>query len=142
MTAPAPAPRTHGVHHVAIQVRDLAAMEKFYGGVLGLPVQRRWQGEDGDRSIWFDLHDGGFLAVEWVAGGPPHHDGWNTDALGIPLVALAIKRDERDAWEAHLTAAGVPVVHRTDYTLYVRDPEGNRVGLSHWPDAETETETS
>jgi glyoxylase I family protein len=142
MTVPPPAPRTHGVHHVAIQVRDLAAMEKFYGGVLGLPVLRRWPGEDSDRSIWFDLHDGGFLAVEWVAGGPPRHDGWNTDALGIHLVALAIKRAERDAWEAHLAAAGVPVVHRTDYTLYVRDPEGNRVGLSHWPDGETESETS
>ena len=54
--------------------------------------------------------------------------------LGIHLVALAIERGTRDAWEAHLTAAGHPIVHHTDYTLYVRDPEGNRVGLSHWPD--------
>ena len=144
MSPPAapPAPRTHGIHHVAIQVRDLAAAEKFYGGVLGLPVLRRWQGEEGERSLWFDLGDGGFLAIEWVAGGPPRHDGWNTDELGIHLVALAIERSERDTWEAHLTAAGVPVVHRTDYTLYVRDPEGNRVGLSHWPDGESETETA
>jgi hypothetical protein len=26
------------------------------------------------------------------------------------------------------------VYHQTDYTLCVRAPEGNRVGLSHWPD--------
>jgi glyoxylase I family protein len=128
--------RTHGVHHVAIQVRNLAAMEAFYGGVLGLPVLRRWQGEDGERSIWFDLHDGGFLAIERVHGPPPAHDGWNTEAAGIHLVALAIARVDRNAWEAHLTAAGHEVVHHTDYTIYVRDPEGNRVGLSHWPDAE------
>ena len=115
-------------------------MEAFYGGVLGLPVLRRWQGEDGERSIWFDLGDGGFLAVERVAGAPPRHDGWNTDDAGIHLVALAIERGARDTWEAHLTAAGAPVVHRTDYTLYVRDPEGNRVGLSHWPEAEAESD--
>jgi glyoxylase I family protein len=140
MSAFVPHPR--GIHHVAIQVRDLAAMESFYSDVLGLPVLRRWQGEEGERSIWFDLGAGGFLAIERVAGPPPRTDGWNTDAAGIHLVALAIQRGERDAWEAHLRAAGATVVHRTDYTLYVRDPEGNRVGLSHWPDAETESESA
>jgi len=24
-------------------------------------------------------------------------------------------------------------VHRTRWTLYLRDPEGNRIGLSHYP---------
>jgi len=136
MNANRPVPRTHGIHHVAIQVRDLAAAEAFYGGVLGLPVLRRWQGDDGERSIWFDLHDGGFLAVERVAGKPQPHEGFYTDDLGIHLVALAIVRGTRGDWEAHLAAAGVEIVHRTDYTLYVRDPEGNRIGLSHWPEAE------
>ncbi|MGC4063236.1 MAG: hypothetical protein QM784_01010 [Polyangiaceae bacterium] len=32
-----------------------------------------------------------------------------------------------------MTAAGHPVIHESDYTLYLRDPEGHRVGLSHWP---------
>ena len=137
MNVTKPAPRTHGIHHVAIQVRDLAVAEKFYGGVLGLPVLRRWQGEDGERSIWFDLHDGGFLAVERVDGAPRPREGFYTDDLGIHLVALTIKHAERDAWEAHLAAAGHEVVHRTDYTLYVRDPEGNLIGLSHWPDGES-----
>jgi catechol 2,3-dioxygenase-like lactoylglutathione lyase family enzyme len=125
--------RPRGIHHVAIQVRDLAAMEAFYGGVLGLGVLRRWQGEDGERSIWFDL-GGAFLAIERVAGAPRPREGFYTDDLGIHLVALAIQRGDRDSWEAHLTAAGHEIVHHTDYTLYVRDPEGNRVGLSHWPD--------
>ena len=102
---------------------------------------RRWQGEDGERSIWFDLGDGGFLAVERVAGGPPRHDGWNTDDAGIHLVALAIERGDARRLGGAPHRGGRPVVHRTDYTLYVRDPEGNRVGLSHWPEAETESET-
>jgi hypothetical protein len=37
-------------------------------------------------------------------------------------------------WEERLHAGGVEVVHRTRWTLYVRDPEGNRVGLSHHPE--------
>ncbi|HLK89368.1 MAG TPA: VOC family protein, partial [Polyangia bacterium] len=42
-----------GVHHVAIGVRDLAACEAFYTGVLGLSVVRRWPAEDGagERSV-------------------------------------------------------------------------------------------
>ena len=37
-------------------------------------------------------------------------------------------------WIRHLERLGVPVVHQTRWTLYFRDPEGNRVALSHHPD--------
>jgi hypothetical protein len=53
-------------------------------------------------------------------------------------VALGIARGERAAWERRLSDAGVPVEYRTAFTLYVRDPEGNRVGLSHWPEEEAD----
>ena len=131
MTGEAPG----GVHHVAIGVRDLARCEAFYTGVLGLPVLRRWPAADGagDRSVWLDLGRGAFLALEHVAGAPSA--GLSGDGGGYLMVALAIARAARGDWEARLGAAGVAVVHRTDYTLYVADPEGNRVGLSHWPDA-------
>jgi hypothetical protein len=49
-------------------------------------------------------------------------------------VALRIGAAERGGWEARLAAAGVPVIHRTRWTLYLQDPEGNRLGLSHHPD--------
>ena len=81
----------------------------------GLPVLRRWPGEDGERSIWLDLGGGGFLALERVAGGRPQHATAGTPTSpAFTCVALAITRGERDAWEAHLTAAGVAVAHRTD----------------------------
>lgn len=35
--------------------------------------------------------------------------------------------------ETELVRRQVPIEGRTDYTLYLRDPEGNRIGLSHWP---------
>jgi hypothetical protein len=50
-------------------------------------------------------------------------------------VALAVARAEREAWRARLAAAGHPVERESAYTLYVRDPDGALVALSHWPDA-------
>ncbi len=133
----APSPR--GFHHLAIQVRDLPAAERFYRDVLGLPVVRRWPSTDGagDRSVWLDTGDGhGFIALEIVATGATALDDPScARSPGLHLVALRIAREMRETWEARLTAAGVAVESRTAFTLYVRDPEGNRVGLSHWPQA-------
>ena len=131
------------MHHVAIAVRDLALVEAFYTGVLGLPILRRWPMTDEmtgdqkrDRSVWCDLGGGAFLALEQAADLEAARAGAPADrGHGYLMIALRITPAARPAWEARLAAAGVAVVHRTDYTLYVADPEGNRIGLSHWPDA-------
>ena len=125
--------RTPGpLHHLAVCVRDLQRAERFYSGVLGLPIRRRWTREDGsERSLWLELGAGSFLAVEEVPGGPRRDD----DASGWHCVALRIDVDERSAWIAHLAAAGVPIERESAYTLYVRDPEGALIALSHYPDA-------
>ena len=129
---------TRGLHHVAVRVRDLAAAERFYCGVLGLAVLRRWPAADGaaERSIWVDTGDGAFLALETA---DEHGDGSQTgdeagDEAGWFLVALRIGVGERSDWKERLLRAGVAVYQQTRFTIYVRDPEGNRVGLSHWPD--------
>lgn len=122
------------VHHLAIQCADLAACERFYVEVLGLPVVRRWPAEGGgDRSVWLGLGGDAFLALE-RAGAPPAATAWLAPEAGLHLLALRIAPGDRAAWEARLAARGVPVAHRTRWTLYVRDPEGNRVGLSHHPE--------
>jgi glyoxylase I family protein len=131
-----------GVHHVAIAVRDLDLLEAFYTRVLGLPVLRRWpmagphRGAPVDRSVWLDLGSGAFLALERAADAKVAGQGAASAdrALGYLMIALRITRASRPDWEARLAAVGVAVVARTAYTLYVADPEGNRVGLSHWPD--------
>jgi hypothetical protein len=120
-----------GIHHVAVKVADLARAEAFYVGVLGLPVLRRWPTSDGKqvRSLWLELGAGAFLAIERSDGPGPS----KTEAdPGLHLLALRIRRSERERWIAKLASAGFPIYQHTDYTLYVQDPEGNRIGLSHW----------
>jgi glyoxylase I family protein len=107
-------------HHLAILVTDLRRAEAFYVGLLGLPVVMRWE----DRSIWIGLEGDAFLAVEKVDVVSPG-----------PCVALAIDKEAREAWRARLLLAGVAVEKESDFTLYFRDPDGNLVGLSHWPDS-------
>lgn len=120
-------------HHLAVQVADLAACERFYREVLGLPLLRRWPAQGGgDRSVWLEMGDG-FLALE-RAGAAAEELPWCDGRPGLHLLALRISPGERAGWEERLRAAGVPVVHRSPHTLYVRDPEGNRIGLSHWPE--------
>jgi catechol 2,3-dioxygenase-like lactoylglutathione lyase family enzyme len=125
----------HGHHHLAIQVKDLRAAERFYVEVLGLKVVKRWpnEGGQGERSLWLSVGAGEeFLALE----------ACDVDRLPMPfrdphgglhLLALRILASDREEWERKFAALGIEVVHRTRWTLYVRDPEGNRLGLSHFP---------
>ena len=122
-------------HHAAIQCADLAACERFYREVFGLAVLRRWPREDGsDRSVWLALGDG-FLALERAVEPAPALP-WRDGRAGLHLLALRIRPAERSWWEERFRGLGIPIAHRTRWTLYVRDPEGNRVGLSHHPDDE------
>jgi len=125
------------VHHLAIQVRDLPACERFYRDALGLPLLRRWPREEGgDRAVWLDLGGGAFLALERAGPGAlPAAAPWRDGRPGLHLLALRIAPAERAGWERRLEAAGVAVEDRTGWTLYLRDPEGNRIGLSHHPEA-------
>lgn len=129
-------PAVHGHHHLAIQVRDLPAAEKFYVEVLGLPVVRRWPREDGgpgERSLWLSVGAGEeFLALE-ACEAEPARTPFRDPHGGLHLLALRIEARERGAWERRLEELTIPVVHRTRWTLYLRDPEGNRIGLSHFP---------
>jgi catechol 2,3-dioxygenase-like lactoylglutathione lyase family enzyme len=120
--------RTLGIHHVAIQVHDVEKVAAFYRDVLALPEKARHHRDDGSlRSIWIEASgDGSFLAIEELRPGV-------RGTLGHSLVALRIARGERAAWLEHFAKAGVPIEKQSRWTIYVKDPEGNVIGLSHHP---------
>ena len=97
---------------------------------------RRWPADaGGDRSVWLAVggsEEAGFLALE-RAEERPEPRPWRDGRPGLHLVALQIAPGERRGWEDRLREAGVEVVHRTRWTIYFHDPEGNRVGLTHYP---------
>ncbi len=121
------------VHHLAVVVADLQRAASFYEDVLGLREIRRWDDPHGNqRSIWCELGQNAFLAIERAEHADPRR---NDTSPGFHCIALGIRPDERDAWRKRFEAAGVEVFRESAYTLYVRDPEGNIIGLSHYPEA-------
>jgi catechol 2,3-dioxygenase-like lactoylglutathione lyase family enzyme len=110
------------LHHVALRTSDVERLERFYGGVLGLPVVRR----DASRgSVWLRL-GGAVLMLERAEASEPGVAAGNNE-----LLALAV--DDREAWRAWLAGAGVRVEAETAHTLYFRDPDGRRLAVSSYP---------
>ncbi len=123
--------RARGIHHLAVRTSDLGAAERFYVDVLGLSVVERFSYPDGSpRSVWVSLNEDAFLALEKTPDGSARRD----DDPGWHCVALRIPREDRERWRARLAEAGHPVERESDYTLYVRDPDGALLGLSHYPE--------
>jgi glyoxylase I family protein len=111
------------VHHVALRVADVERALGFYAGLLGLPERRRFEGPDGRmRSVWLQAGPTLVLMLErrLRGAGPGTGSGH--------VLAFAVR--DLPAWEARLAPAGVAVDDRTDHTLFLRDPDGHRVGLS------------
>jgi glyoxylase I family protein len=111
------------VHHLAFRTADLARLERFYVEALGLAVLRR----DAARSIWLDA-GGAIVMLELRDEGEPE-----LDAASREMVAFAVEPIARSACMARLSRAGVALEAATDFTLYVRDPDGRRIGLSSFP---------
>jgi glyoxylase I family protein len=135
MIEPAATRPPAAVHHLAVLCTDLERSETFYVEVLGLRLLQRHLSDDGaHRSSWVALGESCFLALERA----------DSDAVrraetgaGWHCVALRIAPAERETWRARLVGAGHPVERETRFTLYVRDPDGALVGLSHHPEAAT-----
>ena len=115
------------INHIALKVGDLNVCEEFYSGLLGLPVVKRLNDDHGSiRSVW--LKAGGvtlMLEKREKRGGLENPDG-----AGWHLVALDIAKEERETWKKKLSAAGVKISNESEFSLYFKDPEGNRVALS------------
>ena len=110
--------------HVAINVRDLARAEAFYGGVLGLEKVNRTLNFPG---TWYQVGDFQLhliVAIDWQPA--PHHSKWGRNAH----VAFAIA--DLDAAKATLAAARCPIQTSASgrAALFTQDPDGNIVELT------------
>ena len=118
------------LHHHAIKVRDVRACLPFYRDLLGLPQTRVQEDAHGIRSVWLELEGDAFLAIERA-----DEEGTRNDQdVGHHCFALAIEAQTRASWIARLTEFGHPIFHSTEFTIYVRDPEGTVIALSHFPE--------
>lgn len=109
------------IHHVALRVADCARSAEFYTGLLGLPELRRFAADGGPRAVWVRTGEAVLMLERALKGAGAEKGSGHVLVFAVNDLA---------SWEARLQEAGVPVDDRTAYTLYVRDPDGHRVGLS------------
>jgi glyoxylase I family protein len=112
------------IHHVALRTRDVQRLEAFYAGLLGLA---RWRGSP-ERAVWLDA-GGTILMIERASVSEPDIEQGTRE-----LIAFAVAPSDRARLVALLLASGVAIEDTTPFTLYFRDPDGRRVGLSHYPE--------
>ena len=133
-------PAHAGLRHLALNVRDLAAMKRFYVDLLGFAVEWEPDPENVYLSSGIDnlaLHrtDGGHVGPPLHAGADPRVGPGALDHLGL----IVRSADDVDKWAAFLESRGVtlkakPKTHRDGArSLYFLDPDGNSVQIIHHP---------
>lgn len=119
------APKTTGIHHLALRSTDLARARAFYGGTLGWPIVIE------TAELFVALAGATAIAVRGPATGTPDGDRFNPFRVGLDHVALACGQEaELERVAAALDAARVPSSGLKFDTLLQRryvafkDPDG------------------
>lgn len=103
------------VHHVALRTRKLARVVRFYRDVVGLSVLR-----ETPRSTWLSM-GGAILMIERADRDEPEVPTGTKEFL---CFGVKTKR------AVFAFKARVRVEAETEFTVYFRDPDGRRVGVS------------
>ena len=119
-----------GVSELVLEVQDLDAAERFYGGVLGLPVVERWAERE---AIWVmagrQTRIGLWRLQVGLAGG---RGGVHVHyALHLPETDYdaAVARLREHGYEPQEERFGA---YEASRAAYVTDPDGNVVELWTW----------
>jgi len=126
-------PSHAGLRHLALNVRDVAAMQRFYVDLLGFAVE--WEPDADNLYLSSGIDNLALHRATGLVGA----EGGVLDHLGL----IVRSPDEVDQWAAFLEAKGVtldakPRTHRDGArSCYFRDPEGNRIQIIHHPPIST-----
>ncbi len=118
--------KVHALGHVVIKVRNRERAERFYNGVLGIPIAARMAEPP---MTFFSLGNHHDLAIAVVGDDAPSAPD---AAPGLMHIAFKVgdTLDELREAKARLETAGLDVVafdHVVTKSLYVSDPDGNTV---------------
>ena len=120
------------MNHLAIKSTDVTRLAEFYQSILGLPRIRTFTDETGLRSIWLSL-EASILMIErsdFRTDSDSKKSEFRTDNPGYHLLAFTVSLERQQSLKRKLVEAGTKIEHESEYTVYFRDPDGNRVGLS------------
>ena len=125
-------PAHEGLRHLALNVRDLEAMKRFYVDVLGFAIE--WEPDPENTYLSSGRDNLALHRTSSFIGAAP--DGPSPlDHLGL----IVREPDDVDRWAAFLESRGVgldarPKTHRDGArSCYFRDPDGNRIQIIHHP---------
>ncbi len=107
------------LHHLAFRTHQLEALVSFYTELFGFPIAR----DERPRAVWCDL-GGAVLMIERA------DEGEVVTGRARDVVIFA---GEPAEFRDRLRAREVREDGATDFTVYVRDPDGRRVGVSRYP---------
>jgi catechol 2,3-dioxygenase-like lactoylglutathione lyase family enzyme len=117
------------LHHVAVGTRDVESLAGFYARLLQTCERKRHVDAAGLRSIWLELA-GALLMIERTESPPPAPAagvGW-----GAFLLAFRADPSGRQAFEERARELGAAIESRSQFTSYLRDPDGNRIAVSEY----------
>jgi glyoxylase I family protein len=122
MPAPSTPPSLEGIHHVALNVRDLDESERFYVDVMGFHVVPT-------------RPDFGFAGMWLQAGAQQVHLLVDPSATSHPFQHFALRVADLEAWDTHLTAHAAQFRHSRYFPgagrqIFITDPSGNQIELN------------
>jgi catechol-2,3-dioxygenase len=99
-------------------------LERFYTGFLGLRVVKR---DTARESVWLEASGAVIMLEAATEGEPP------VPAGSMELLTFSVEgEDDLKEWRGRLAAAGIALEGETAHTLYFRDPDGRRLGVSDY----------
>ena len=110
------------LHHLAFRTQKLVQLEEFYTQVAGLRVLRRFA----NGHCWLGAGSCVVMLEQQAPGEPP------LSGESLELLAFQITSDAVPELRERLKQAQISIEGETEFTLYVRDPDGRRIGFSHY----------